>query len=121
MRIFFDYPKELGTGYRRLIWLQDGFWLRVREFECREFIRCDDYEEGWTALVLSFFICGDARVVIHKTNDYLNEISGQNSLEFGSAMETEEWPCQPTNLPSPDLHGAGDLARAKRLVELASH
>ncbi len=35
----FDYPKELGTGYRRLIWLQDGFWLRVREFECREFIR----------------------------------------------------------------------------------
>ncbi|MEH1890472.1 MAG: AraC family transcriptional regulator [Nostoc sp.] len=88
----FDYPKELGTGYRRLIWLQDGFWLRVREFECREFIRCDDYEEGWTASVLTFFICGDAGVVIHKTNDYFHEISGQNSLEFGSAMETEEWP-----------------------------
>ncbi|WP_298908688.1 AraC family transcriptional regulator [uncultured Nostoc sp.] len=53
---------------------------------------CNDYEEGWTASVLTFFICGDAGVVIHKTNDYLNEISGQNSLEFGSAMETEEWP-----------------------------
>lgn len=89
--VTWDYPKQIGKGYTRYIQIRDGLAIRIREFECRDQLLCDEHHPESPPVFLTFCLAGDASVQIHNDTKY-QQITGQGILEISPGIwETETW------------------------------
>jgi len=82
----------IGKVHERCMTLQDGLTLCLYDYELVNELSLSAQNQDCSYSVLSFFVAGDARTILHGLTDYVDESAGRTYLSCcADTLESENW------------------------------